>query len=1525
MSIPRPGPVLALGGLLALAVARDARGLVITEVHYHAPGPQDEARREEFVEIYNEDPDPLDLSGYRFVEGLVYEFPARTFLQGRSYLVICADAARLRARHGITNAIGDWASSTSLDNGGESIALANPGGAVEAAVEYNDRGRWPAGADGTGLTLSLRDPFADPSRPESWAASAVAGGTPGSANFPGGAPAPPTLVMNEALIRTAGPRWVEIRNLRNATVNLSGHYLTDDPALLEKAALPAGSSIPPLGRIVFEDEPLGLDFSLDGPPVRDMVFVGLVDPAGRIVDAFSFRPTIDGASEARIPDGTGDMEPAADPTPGAPNTVSVPTGIVINEIHYHPIDEDGSREFIELWNRGGAEVDISGWSFTNGITFTFPETTRLAPGAFLVLARDPDRIRGIYGLPASTVVGPLDAASLDAFGTLADGGERLKLVDARGNTVDSVEYADGGEWPEWPDGGGSTLELIDAAQDNDTPQAWDASDDSDKARSTRFEYTAKHNGGSASESEIHAMLLSKGIALVDDLKIDGEATTDVVQDEVYAKPGDTFLIHKGTAPPSSPANAWLDPDFDASSWLQGTLPIGYGESNLGTTLDDMRFSYLGVCLRREFQVADPSIPDRLILEVDYDDGFIAYLNGGEVARGNLPGSPPAHDAAAAESREAGTPQRIDITGRKSLLRSGKNVLALQLHNNIINSPDVFLTATLYSGRNVSVPAGWNMVLNGSFEDPLDEEWLIKGTHARSGRTADGALQGSASLKLLASGAGDEKINHIERDIPKGLSVNKEYRVSLEAKWVVGARSLLTCGHNFGLARSHHLEVPENVGTPGAPNSVSLRLLELSGAVNLGPVIDRVVTTPAAPPPGQPVTLRARIRDADGVGSAVVRWALDSPLAAFSEIPMTGPDAEGFWSAEIPGQALNTRVVYEVAALDAGARPGRHPADITRRTHPLLLDPANPSPVDLSWGIYGHISIQATPHNPYHFWMHRPHEEYLSSRGVHSDEYLEGAFLFGSSTLYQGAAIRFQGSALSRAGWGGSFRIRFPSDRPLHGRSARFNLDQDGPNARDRISHYLVRNNTGAIRVPFSNHSFARLSVNARAIGTRVRIDPPGSEYLSKWFPDDTDGELFEIDERYIFSDAGMALTRRNAYWLHPPYPGEGSGEDPESYRFHFTLRADEDEDDFSNLIATARVLTPSLTPAAQFDEAIWSHLDVEEFVRVLTIRQNTGDWDTWAGIFGRSAYIYRAPSDGLWRLFPWDSDKAYGVDSRSVETQPLPATPQETFRNPFPEVERLINRPAVKRIYYAVLRQMVDGHFTPEYLAPYLDLLEAAGASRESLAVGRVGGFIDLRGKLIRGWIGPHMYPQRRLSIATNGGLPFSTDSPAATLTGTLPGGITTLAIVVNGVAAPEGTASPSSSDFFGWSAAAIPLEPGLNDIEVLGLSPEGDLVDAATITVTRGSDAEVFLRGDTDLDAVLSLTDAVRILSHLFQGGPMTCLDAADVDDSGQLDITDPIRLLNYLFLGGSPPPPPFMSPGADPTPDGLDCRSGS
>ncbi|HVR75828.1 MAG TPA: dockerin type I domain-containing protein [Planctomycetota bacterium] len=82
------------------------------------------------------------------------------------------------------------------------------------------------------------------------------------------------------------------------------------------------------------------------------------------------------------------------------------------------------------------------------------------------------------------------------------------------------------------------------------------------------------------------------------------------------------------------------------------------------------------------------------------------------------------------------------------------------------------------------------------------------------------------------------------------------------------------------------------------------------------------------------------------------------------------------------------------------------------------------------------------------------------------------------------------------------------------------------------------------------------------------------------------------------------------------------------------------------------------------------------------------------------------------------------------------------------------------------------------------------------------------------------------------------------------------------------------------------------------------------------------FVRGDSNGDDRVDISDPVYTIRYLFVGGPTPpCLAAADANDDDRLDISDPIVLLRHLFMGGGPLPLPGPLPDLDPTP-GLNCE---
>ena len=166
--------------------------LVITELHYHPSNPTveeeaagfDDENDFEFIELLNAGTASFDLVGVRFVDGIEFDFTeaAQTLLApGRSVLLV-KDVEAFEARYGSDLTIAGQYDGR-LSNSGETIKLVDAADQTLAEFTYGTVAPWPDSPDGAGPSLELANVMADPTLPESWQASDVAGGSPGTTSF----------------------------------------------------------------------------------------------------------------------------------------------------------------------------------------------------------------------------------------------------------------------------------------------------------------------------------------------------------------------------------------------------------------------------------------------------------------------------------------------------------------------------------------------------------------------------------------------------------------------------------------------------------------------------------------------------------------------------------------------------------------------------------------------------------------------------------------------------------------------------------------------------------------------------------------------------------------------------------------------------------------------------------------------------------------------------------------------------------------------------------------------------------------------------------------------------------------------------------------------------------------------------------------------------------------------------------------------------------------------------------------------
>ena len=396
---PDAGSVMAGPVVINEIVAKDA-----------ADGP-------DWIELYNSGDASVDLAGWTILDfGRAAEeafvFSPDTAIAAGDYLVIEKDT--------------DFGFGL---GGADTVELFDASGALIDTTSWVD-GDAPAGSswgrspNGTGAFQTLQPV------------------TRGAAN-PGDPiiPDPPTgeLAINEIVAAAAedGPDWIELFNPGDADVVMTGWTLGDSGTVEADRFVFADDSVLAAGDYAVLIRGETFEFGIGGADG-----VTLYNADGAVVDTTSWSDgdAETGSSWGRNPNGSGPFETLMPPTPGAENAGGPPleySDVVLNEI---AADAGDLPDWVELYNQGDAEADISGWTMSDdgeGVDhiYAFPEGTLIAAGDFFVVERDGGFPFGLGG---------------------ADG---VHLFDADGELVDETQWAEGespegASWARFPDGSG---------------------------------------------------------------------------------------------------------------------------------------------------------------------------------------------------------------------------------------------------------------------------------------------------------------------------------------------------------------------------------------------------------------------------------------------------------------------------------------------------------------------------------------------------------------------------------------------------------------------------------------------------------------------------------------------------------------------------------------------------------------------------------------------------------------------------------------------------------------------------------------------------------------------------------------------------------------------------------------------------------------------------------------------------------------------------------------------------------------
>lgn len=574
--------------------------------------------------------------------------------------------------------------------------------------------------------------------------------------------------------------------------------------------------------------------------------------------------------------------------------------------------------------------------------------------------------------------------------------------------------------------------------------------------------------------------------------------------------------------------------------------------------------------------------------------------------------------------------------------------------------------------------------NGGFERGA-EKWRFLGNHGLHGRTrvvVDPDNPANHVLHLVATGATEHMSNHIETTFADGAKIlaSNTYRISFRARWLAGSPQIHTRLYFNRLPGLHILPQPYRTGTPGQPNSQRV--------ANLGPSFSDLDQWPAVPGAGQPVTITVRAQDAQGIAGMKLFYAEDGK--AFQSLPMQG-QAEGYYSAQIPGMPASRIMQYYVEGTDSQGTVSFYPAE-GPGSRALYRVKENNATV----GVRHNLRILATTADL---------NTMFTNVNFTSNERIGATVIWRDSQIYHNVELRFKGSGFSRGSAATGFNLRFAPDQKLFGEHESAAIDrQGGPwglgaSHRELIVKHIA-NSAGDVPMMYDDVvelTGPRDSLNGSAQFMVARYD---DVFTDSQFENGSEGTRYKYELIYYStvtvggSPEGLKLPPSTSkpgvfpvIGVDIPYMGP----DPNAYRWNYLIRNQRAKDDYSSIIALSDVLRlAGTTVGGELDIKSQAVMDVDAWMRTFAFESLTGLNDTFNQGLPHNLMLYVRPSDKRVLPLPWDMDHSLHQDTSMA------------IYGTGSRITRVINIPTNRRVFQQHLWDMLQTTYNLDYLTPWI-------------------------------------------------------------------------------------------------------------------------------------------------------------------------------------------------------------------------------